>query len=124
MEHDKVKRSREFTLELIKFYKSFIGSSSDAIKILVNIQKNYENEYKIMEELKDDPTILDELTNKLSPEEKNALILVFVKASGIGRKMNKLFELSVNEKEALIDELNKFAEFVEKTLKELIKEKS
>ena len=117
------KRRKEFARKLIEFYKSTIISSIDAIKILTEIQRKFPKEYEIVEELKDDPSIVDQLTDVLPQEEKDALILIFVKASYIGRKMKKLFDLTVEEKEKLIKDLEEFAKFTEKKMKESLKRK-
>jgi hypothetical protein len=116
-------QKKEFAIKLIEFYKSTITSSIQSIKILAEIQRNFPKEYEIMEELKDDPSIVDQLADVLPQEEKDTMILIFIKASAIGRRMNKLFDLTVEEKEKLIKDLEDFAEFAEKRMKESLERK-
>ena len=107
----------EFADEIIKFYKSFIVSSASAIQILARIQKNFPDQYKVMNELKDDPSVIEQLTVKMTPKQVETLLLIIMKASNLGRRSQNLFDLSVEEKEKLVKDLRDFARYVENALK-------
>jgi len=110
---------KKFVRELIEFYKDFVKGSAKAVRTLADIQKKYEEEYETFVDLKEDPAQIEDLMKELSSEEKEVILLMLIKASSLGKRMNKLFDLPVEEKERLADDLDKFAEFAEKKLKEL-----
>jgi len=114
-------REKKFTLDLIKFYKGFLLGSAESVGMLAKIEKKYPKEYKLLKEVKDDPTAITELTKKMNDKEKDVFILTVVEASQLGQKMNKLFDLSQKDKESLAKEIEIFAEKVEVKLKDLVK---
>jgi len=113
------KSEKEFGKDLIKFYKEFIKGNSSAIKTLADIQDKYPEEYKLLEDLREDPTIVEKLSDKLTEEERNAIIIVLIRAAQLGRKTQNMFELSSEDKRKLAKELENFGEFVEKKMNEL-----
>lgn len=116
-------RRREFALRLIEFYKTSLTSANESIKILADIQKNYPDYYESVSEFKDDPMAIDELTENMTPDERDAILVILIRGSNIGKQASRLFNLTVNEKEKLIEDLEKFAAFVEKKLKEIVEKR-
>lgn len=118
-EKEKKKFNVEFTKELIRFLKSSICGSSESVKSLAEIEEKFEDDYKKLKEIKMDPDQIDEIMKDMSDKEKEILLLVFTKASIYGRKLNGLFDLSLEDKKKLAKDLNDFASFVETKLTEL-----
>lgn len=114
----------EFVDELIKFYATYVASSADAVDILAGIQEKFPEEYKMINDLKDDPTLIEEITSKMSDEVKNAVLLGLLKASSLGRRLNTLFELTAYEKKKLAKELREFAEDIKKDLEKIKRSKT
>jgi vacuolar-type H+-ATPase subunit I/STV1 len=114
-----VDKKKKFGYELIKFYKGFLLGSSDAVKTLAKIEKNYPKEYMILKELKDDPKAIIQLSNKLPDNVRNVLFSIIIESSTFGERMNRLFDLTQKQKEDLAKEIDDFAERVEKELNEL-----
>jgi hypothetical protein len=115
------KDNKNFGIELIKFYKEFLLGTAKSVKILADIEKKYPDSYKIIRELKDDPKAIIELSDSIPDDVKMVLFSIFVEASTLGQRMNRLFDLSKKEKEELSKDLEKFSDKVEKELDKLIK---
>lgn len=113
-------KQKKFGFALINFYKEFLLGSSKAVGQLSNIQKEFPEHYKVMKELKDDPQAIEEITSGLPEEIKDTLLLIIIKASAIGKRMNNLFDLSIDEQKKLSEDINKFAEDVEKRMGALL----
>ena len=109
----------KFTEKLIEFYKEFTAGTSKSIKLLADIQKDYPNEYEKLQDLYNNPEVLSDMVGDMKPEVKDALILVIIKASAIGKKTSKLFELTADEKYKLAQDLTDYAKFVEQKAKEI-----
>lgn len=116
-----IKSAKEFTMNLIKFYKSFIAGSVDSIKILADIQKNNPKEYELLIRLKNDPTAMEDAMTELSQEDKNVLMIIFIRASHLGNRLNNLFESTVDDKIKLAKDLEEFSNYVEEELSKLEK---
>jgi len=114
-----VKKSN-FATDLIKFYKEFVTGNSTAIVSLAEIQENHPNEYNVMLELRDDPSVIEE-SDTLNEQEKTAILVIILKASKLAGKSQDLFNSSPEEKRALAKDLENFAKFVEQKLTELTK---
>ena len=109
----------EFIEKLIEFYKEFTAGTSKSIKLLADIQKDYPNEYEKLQDLYNNPEVLSDIVGDMKSEVKDALILVIIKASAIGKKTSKLFELTAEEKYKLAQDLTDYAKFVEQKSKEI-----
>lgn len=110
----------EFGIALIKYYKSFLTGTSEAIKELAEIQSKYKKEYAIIRELKDDPRVFVKLSDDMPPEVKQVLFSIIIEASLIGEKANKLYDLSPQEQQKLADSMVQFGNKVEVELNKLI----
>lgn len=111
----------EFLIELIKFFKSSICGTADSVKTLATIEEKFPDQYKNLSESKMDPSQIDKLMGKMSPEDKDTFLIIFARASYIAPKLNKLFDLSLEEKKELTETINKYASFVEEKLTALVK---
>lgn len=114
------KQMKEFTLELIRFFKGTISGTSESVKSLTKIEEKFPEEYEEIRKSRLDPSMIDELMEKMNIEEKETFLLIFAKASYIAPKLSKLFELSLTEKKELAKTVDDYAVFVEKKLTELI----
>ncbi|MCD6229973.1 MAG: hypothetical protein J7K00_04160 [Candidatus Diapherotrites archaeon] len=114
----------EFGIEMIKFYKEFLIGSSKSVELLANIEKKFPKEYEVIKELKDDPKVLVSLSSEVPDNVKTVLFSVLVEASLLGSRMNKLFDLTNEEKETLATDIDKFAKKIEKELGGLIESKN
>jgi len=117
------KENNKFFVDLIGFYSSFLKGNSKAIKKLADIQDNYPDIYKIIDDLKDNPSLIEEISEKLTSEQKDILIKFILKSSMLNRKLQNLFECSADEKRKLADELEKFGESFEQDMKKIIDKK-
>ena len=115
------KREEKFVLELIEYLEFSIIGTADSVKKLAQIEKNYKKEYDIYRKSKLDPAQLDTLIKNASPELKNTLLIIFAKSSYIAPKLNKVFDLSLEEKEELSKTMEEFGKFVKAELKKLVK---
>jgi predicted flavoprotein YhiN len=114
-------KEKEFGLELIKFYKSYLTGSADAIESLAIIEKKYPKEYKLVKQTKDDPSAIMQLTNELSDEAKETFLYIMIRASSLGSKLNNVFDLSQQDKEKLAKDIREFSLTVEKKITGLSK---
>jgi len=106
----------KFGEELIIFYKEFLLGSSKAVEQLAQIQKDFPKQYELIKQMKDDPEMIEQITVGLSEEVKDTLLLVIVKASSMGKRMNNLFDLSADEQKTLAEDIQKFSIYVEKRM--------
>ena len=113
---------KSFVYDLIQFYKDFIAGNSNAIKTLATIQESHPDQYELLLQLKDDPSIIGE-SKLLNENEKTLMLIIILRASKLARKSQNLFELSVKDKRQLAEDLETFAKFVEEKMKELMKQK-
>lgn len=112
----KVERYKELAKELIRFYKSSVCGTADSIKALIEIEEKFPTEYKKIREAKIDPSQIDKMMDKMSPKEKDTFFVIFAKASYIAPKLNRVFDLSLEEKKELITTIKSFGDFTEKKL--------
>jgi len=115
-------REDKFLIELVSFYTKSLGEAASSVLILKKIQSDFPDKYKDLIELQEDPSALIEISNKMDPELSKILIELMVKASTLSRRVNKLFELSVDEKDKLAEDLRTFSKSMENNIK-LLKEK-
>ncbi len=113
---------KKFALELIRFYKEFLLGSSKSVVILADMEKKYPEQYQRLKQTKDNPQRLIELTIQMPDEVKETFLLIIVEGSVIGQKMNRLFDLSQDEKEKLAKEIEDFASRVDTKLKALVRD--
>lgn len=111
-----------FVVELSKFYKSFLTDTINSIKILADIQKKHPNEYSNWVKIQKDPSAIIELSNRLDPESRKTLIDLFIRASALSRKIMIIYEMSIEEKNKLIKEIESFSESVDKNIKDKTEE--
>lgn len=116
------KKTKEFGIKLIEFYKEFLLGTAKSVKILSEIQDKYGEQYEILNSVKDDPLAINEIASKLDSEQKDALFYVVLGASGLAVRLNKLFELSQEQKEKLSNDIETFSKEVEVKLKKLIED--
>ena len=111
-----------FVIELSRFYKSFLTDTIDSIKILVDIQKKHPAEYLNWVKIQKDPSAIIELSDRLDPESRKTLIDLFIRASALSRKIMIIYEMSIEEKNKLIKEIESFSESVDKNIKDKTEE--
>lgn len=114
-----VEDRKKFFEELIKFYKTTLLGTAESVKTLVDIEKRFPENYLKLKEATFNPEKIEEILASMTEEEKETFLLVFTKASLISRKLNKLFDLDVEEKTKLAKEIEDFVKFTERKLKEL-----
>lgn len=107
-------KDKLFVTELSKFYKTFLTDTINSIKQLAEIQRKYPQEYNKWVKVQKDPSALIELSNSLDEESRKTLIDLFVRASSLAKKIMIIYEMSIEEKEKLIKEINAFSESIEK----------
>jgi len=115
------KRNTEFLIELIKFFKGSICGTADSVNTLANIQKKFPEEYKEIQKSRLDPSKIDVIMEKMNPEEKDVFLLIYAKSSYIAPKLNRVFDLSLKEKQELAETITNFATYVEEKLTSLVK---
>ena len=111
-----------FVLDLIEFHKIFLTDASKSISKLAEIQKKYPEEYSDLVKMQKDPSYLLKLSEKLDDESRKILIDSFIRASTLSTKLMMLYELSYEEKQELIKEIEKFSESMQNSIK-LLKKK-
>ncbi len=112
----------KFLLDLIHFYKKTLGDAASSVNMLKEIQLKFKDQYKDLVDLQEDPSILIGMSEKMAPEASKILIELMVKASTLSKRMNQLFESSLEEKEKLSKDIETFSVSMENNLK-LLKEK-
>ncbi len=112
-----------FFVDFTDFYSLFLKGNSMAIRKLADIQDKYPDAYKIIDELKDNPNLIEEISEKLTSEQKDILINFILKSSMLNRKLQNLFECSADEKRKLADEIEKFGESFEPDMKKVVDKK-
>lgn len=120
---ESMERKRELLKRLISFYRDYISGSAKAVDTLADIQEDFSDFYEIIDKVKSDPTLIDQVMAEMSEHDKETFLLILIKASMLGERMNKLFDLSVEEKRELAKDLREFSEFVDRTLTESAKER-
>lgn len=112
---------QEFVREFMEFYKEFIQGSAGSIETLADLQENFPNQYEVFQEVHEDPMgLLD--TDKLSEEEKDTLLTIVMRASSLGQRTQKVFDTSADEKRELSKDLEKFGDFVDEKLEDMMEE--
>lgn len=119
-----IKDTKKFVQDLITFYKSYISGSTESIRLLAEIQEKFPDEYTLLLEIKNDPTRIEQITEELTEDEKGMLIMIFIRASELGRKIYNLFESSAEEKRKLANDLDNFSVYVDKKLTEFLEKRS
>ncbi|MCL4376236.1 hypothetical protein M1558_01965 [Candidatus Parvarchaeota archaeon] len=116
------KKDIEFSKELIKFYKQMLEGPASSIETLAEIEEKFPDEYSIFKNLKDDPSTINTIVDKAPQDVKDALVIIMLKASNLGVKLSKLFDLTVEEKKQLARDLRSFGKETEGKLNKLIKD--
>lgn len=114
-------RDNQFIQEFMEFYNEFVRSSSDAISKLADVQKNYPEKYELLRNLHNNPLDMVEDIEQLGEKQKDALLMVILKASRLGQRTKNVIQTTVEEKEDLIEDLDGFGEFVEEKIEETFK---
>lgn len=117
------KREAEFLIELITFFKYSICGTANSIRTLTTLEEKFKPEYDELRKSKLDPAQIDKLLEKMPQKEKDVFFMIFAKATYIVPKINKLFDLNLEEKKELSETIDNFAKFVEDKLTELIKDR-
>ncbi len=110
---------KEFSGYLINFYKEFLLGTSKSVEILAKIEKEYPEEYKMLKELKDDPAAIAKLSDKIPDDVRTVFYFIVMESSGLAERMNKVFELSQEDKVILAKDIRKFSERVKNELNRL-----
>lgn len=111
-------RKKELLKRLISFYKDYVSGSAKAVDTLADIHENFPDYYELINRIKSDPTLIDQMMTEMSERDKEIFLLILIKASMLGERMNELFNLSVEEKRKLAEDLREFSKFVDTTLME------
>lgn len=117
------KKEDNFLLSLVEFHKSFLDSTIDSIKQLLDIQGRFPKEYKDLVKLQKDPSYLLKVSERMGDEERKILIDLFIRASALAKKLSLLYELTVSEKEELVKEIGLFSKSMDKNIYLLGKKK-
>ena len=120
MKMTKRERQIKFMIELIKFFKGSVCGTADSVKTLAKIQENFPEEYKDLQASRMDPTQMEEIMENIPKEDRDILLLVYVKMSYIAPRMTKLYDLSVKDKNILAADMEEYGAFVESELKKLV----
>ena len=108
-----------FAKDLILFYKEFTAGNAKAITLLADLQEKYPEQYKRLQEVNNNPETISDMALGLPSEAKDAILLILLKASKIGRKSIRLFDMNISEQREYAKELVEYAEFVERKANEL-----
>jgi len=111
--------AKEFVSDLITFLKGSIIGTSDSFGALIEIERKHPDLYNILRSVKMDYESMDDVLDNLNEKQRDVLMLIFFKTSSLGKKMNRLFDLTLEEKIKLVSDLKDFSEFVNKKLKEM-----
>ncbi len=116
-------RKKEFVIALINFLESSITGTAESVNALAKIQENFGDEYEKFRAAKLDPSQLDAILKDLAASDKEAFLLIFARASFIAPKLNKLFDLTLEEKKELAASINNFSKSVKETLTNITNKK-
>jgi len=116
-------KSEYFAIDFIDFFKNFVSNASKSLKELAEIQEKYPKQYEQFKEFQIDPTIMMKLFEQLDPKIKIRLISILFTSIALSQKVNiNIFELNAKEQKKLANEIEKFMEDAEKSLKEIKEE--
>ena len=110
------KEDLEFATELAKFFKEAICGSAESVRTLANIEEKFQPQYNQLKTSRMDPSQIDKIMERMSPERRDTMITIFARASYIAPKLNNLFELSLEEKKKLAEMIEDFGQFIEEKL--------
>ena len=108
-----------FAKELILFYKQFVAGNVEAIRLLADIQEKYPKQYQNIQQIQNNPESISDVIVDIPPQAKDIVIFILLKASGLGRKASRLFDMNPTEQRAFATELNEFVDSVEKRAKQI-----
>lgn len=111
-----LKKEDQFLIDLLNYYKETIGSAVTSVVLLKNIQTAFPDKYEELLAVQEDPSRLIDMAGKLGAEDSKILFELMIRASSLSRKINQVFELSVQDKDMLIKELKDFSEVMEKSI--------
>ena len=114
---------KKFLAKYSEFYRKFFTDTADSINQLGEIQEDFKDEYEKVREFYYDSKAIDELIEKLSPEEQGILLKILLKAGNVGKKISNLFEMTPKEKRTFSEELKKFSKELDKNIEILTKNK-
>lgn len=103
-------KAEKFVELLITFYGKFFTGTSDAVDTLIDIEKNYPDEYKIIKDFGDNPDAIGGLIEELSLEKQSLLLKLLLKSGKFARDFANLLNLNEEEKRKLSKDLKSFAE--------------
>ena len=112
-------KDKNFLISLVEFYKETLGDASKTVRLLMNIQKKFPEQYQLLLDLQNDPSKILEITKQMNAEVSHIMINLFVQASILSNKVNRLFEISIEEKGILANDLEKFASEIIDSIKKL-----
>ena len=112
-------KDKQFLIELVEFYKSFIGNTQQSIEKLAIIQDKFPKGYANLVKLQHDPSVLLEISNQIDDNERRIMLDLFFMASSISKKLSLLYELTSDEKRKLITDIENFSKRMDKNLESI-----
>ena len=115
----------KFFEDLVNYYKSTVLGTAESVDILAKIEEVYPEHYQQLKQASIDPQNIEDILSDLTDEEKEAFFIIFAKANFIMKKLNNLFDLSIEEKKKLSKSIRDLADFTGKKIieaKEKMKE--
>ena len=117
-------KEENFFLELLDFYKEYIGKTSKSIELLSELQEKYSDEYEGFVDFQKDPSSLVDIVGDIEDSEVGSiLLLLFTKIAVLSSKMLHVYDLNPEQQKKLSEDLRTFIEDVEKSVEKLKKKK-
>ncbi len=113
--------NNDFIISYSEYYKKFIEGLASSIKLLADIQEKFKDDYNKIKEFNTNPKSIEELLEKLSPEEQGILFKLLLKSGIIGKKISGLFEMTVEEQRTFSNELETFSGEINKSILDIMK---
>ncbi len=110
---------KAFLENLLGFYKASVMGTAESVKRLAEIEENFPENYGKFKEATFDPENIENIMTSMTEQEKEIFLIIFTKASIIAKKLNQLFEISIEEKKKLAKEIEDFMNYTEKKMREL-----
>jgi hypothetical protein len=119
----KNKKEEQFFLDLLDFYKQYLGDTSRTVKKLSELQGKHKEQYKDFIEFQKDPSSILEIAKDIDTDAGAILFVLFARIAVISSKMMHIYDLDVDQQKKLSEDLTEFIKEIDLSIEKLKKKK-
>jgi len=119
----KSKNEELFFLELLDFYKQYLGDTANIVKKLSELQEKYPDQYQDFIEFQKDPSSILEIAKDIDSDVGAILFVLFARIAVISSKMMHIYDLDTDQQIRLAKDLKEFIGEIDSSIEKLKKKK-